>query len=271
VVLATKVGNPVRDEHELVREFSPNERGASRAYLLRAVDGCLRRLGTDRIDLLYHHGPDTFSDGSWVVPLEETWGAFEEIVRQGKVLYLGVSNRTRGQFEQEMRAIGVASGILARRIVAVQNLYNLVDRDRVSGDRSPESAFLAHVRSAGVGLVPLMPLALGLLAGRYRRDAIDPTGRLASSDDRKQAERYLMERNFILVDALEAMSRRAGCTMAHLAIAWLLSHEEVPSVIAGITRYNQMEENARAAAVTLSVEDLAELDRLTDNDIRATR
>lgn len=88
VVLATKIRNSVREEHEMHRPFSPNEMGSSRKYIMQATEACLRRLGTDYIGILYHHFPNTDPDGSWETPVAETWGAFEDLVRQGKARYL---------------------------------------------------------------------------------------------------------------------------------------------------------------------------------------
>ncbi len=105
VVLATKLRNPVRGESETAREFTPNEMGSSRRYIMRETERCLERLATDRIDILYHHIPELDADGAWEVPLEETWSAFDDLVRQGKVLYLAVSNRSAAQLEEECAAL----------------------------------------------------------------------------------------------------------------------------------------------------------------------
>ncbi|MBN1402007.1 MAG: aldo/keto reductase [Anaerolineae bacterium] len=268
VVLATKVRNGVRDEHELGRTFGPNETGASRKVLLQAVEDCLRRLQTDRIDLLYHHSPALLPDGSWETPLEETWDALNTLVSQGKVLYLGVSNRTRAQLAVESAALAQVAGQAARRIVAVQNGYNLMQRGGASGHRegagpAEEARMLAYLAQEGIGLVPYVPLAVGLLTGRYRRGQIDPSGRLSDPADAGWAERYLTDENLERIEQLIAIAQRLGCTLAQLAIAWLLSHESVPTVIAGVTRLEHLEENAGAPAVSLDAETLAEIDRLT--------
>jgi aryl-alcohol dehydrogenase-like predicted oxidoreductase len=267
VVLATKVRNTVRDEHELARDFSPNEGGSSRKYIVQAVEGCLRRLCTDRIDVLYHHSPDLLPDGSWATPLEETWDALNQLVQQGKVLYLAVSNRTMAQLQAEGPALAAVAANPARRIIAVQNAYNVVQRPRVSALPDPaiadEGAFLGYLAQAGIGLVPYVPLAVGLLTGRYRKDRLDATGRLSEQANEAWRNEFLTARNLDLVDKLEAIAQHKGCTLAQLAIAWLLAHEVVCSVIAGVTRMDHLEENAQAPAMSLTEAELAEIDALT--------
>lgn len=288
VVLATKLRNPVRDEHEASREFTPNEMGSSRRYILRETERCLERLKTDRIDILYHHIPELAADGTWEVPLEETWSAFDDLVRQGKVLYLAVSNRNAVQLEQECQALSRVAAPRPTRIAAVQNKYNLLERESVAclppstqvpgttGAASaahepfaipgPEEDFLSRMSACGPSLIPLMPLAAGMLTGRYRRDAIDRSGRLSDPAEKAYAKAYLTDRNFSLVESLCAMADRKACTPAALAIAWLLANPQVASVIAGVTRMDQLEANVRAAGVELSTREREELDRMSRQD-----
>ncbi len=263
LVLATKVCNPVRDEHEVQRDFSPNEQGASRKYLIQAVEASLRRLQTDYIDLLYHHAPRMLPDGAWETPPEETWDALNQLVSQGKVRYLAVANRTTAQLDTEMGALATVAVNPARRIIAVQNRYNLLERPRVSSQAeatlADERAFLAYLEEKGIGLVPYMPLAVGLLTGRYRKGQIDETGRLAQEGWDKE---LLTERNLERVEKLLVIAQNKGCTLAQLAVAWLLAHEVVASVIAGVTRMSHVEDNVGATRVTLTAEELAEMDAL---------
>lgn len=268
VVLATKVRNAVREEHETERDFAPNDAGASRKYIVQAVEGCLRRLQTDRIDVLYHHSPDLLPDGSWSAPLDETWDAFDQLARQGKVLYLAVSNRTVDQLEEERKALAAVASNTSRRIIAVQNWYNVLQRPRVSSIKEnptlqDEREFLDYIARRGIGLVPFVPLAVGLLTGRYRQGQIDPAGRLSEQAGEEWRDQFLTERNLERVDQLDAIARRKGCTLAQLAVAWLLSHEVVCSVIAGVTRLEHLEDNARATSVSLSEDERSEIDRLT--------
>ena len=268
IVLATKIRNPVRDEHEVKREFSPNERGASRKYIFQAVEDCLRRLQTDWIDVLYHHKADLLPDGSWETPLDETWDAFVQLVQQGKVRYLAVSNRTMVQLEQERNTLAEVASNTSHRIIGVQNRYNLLQRSRVSslGESSAkgdEEAFLDYIEKKQVGLIPHSPLAVGLLTGRYRKDHLDSNGRLSEKAGESWRDELLTERNLNMVEELDVIARDKGCTLAQLAIAWLLSHDVVCSVIAGVTKIEQLEDNRRASSVSLAQSDLEGIDRLT--------
>lgn len=263
VVLATKVRNPVRSEHELERSFSPNQVGASRKYIIQATEACLQRLNTDYIDILYHHGPSTLPDGSWDTPLEETWTAFEDLVRQGKVRYLAVSNRKGTQLKEENDALKTVAAPKDTRLIAVQNRYNLVDRDKVSTGGESEEDFLALLRAERIGLIPLVPLAVGFLTGRYRRGSLDGAGRLSSAADKFWADTILTDRNYDLIEVLDGIAKRHEASIAQIAIAWLLSHEEIPSVIAGVTRMDQLEDNAKASGVELDEKELRQLDEAT--------
>ena len=264
VVLASKIRNPVRAEHEMERDFSPNERGASRKYLLQAVEDSLRRLQTDRIDLLYHHAPNMLPDGSWETPLDETWDAFDQLINQGKVRYVAVSNRTQAQLEAEQRALASVATNRARRIIGVQNHYNMLQRPKVSAKDAPtiadERAFLTYLAEAQIGLIPYVPLAVGLLTGRYRKGKLDASGRLAEEG---WAKEFLTDRNLDLVEQLLPMAERKGCTLAQLAIAWLLTHEVTASVIAGVTKMAHLEDNAGAVHVEFTEDELNEIEALT--------
>jgi len=267
VVLATKVSNPAKDNHETEREFSPNERGASRKYIMEEVEKCLRRMQTDRIDILYIHQPSIMDDGTWETPLDETWAAMDDLVTQGKILYMAVSNRNAEQIREETDVLRTVASNSSRRIIAVQNWYNLAERVKVAteGDdrmEGSEGAFLDFVAKEKIGLVPFFPLASGLLTGRYRRGALDESGRILQDGDMWR-DMFLTERNLDLVEGLAAIAERKGCSMAQLAIAWLLSHDVVPSVIAGVTKMEQLENNAGAPGVTFTPEELEEIDRLS--------
>lgn len=270
VVLATKIANAVRDEHELERDFTPNERGASRKYIVQAVEGCLRRLRTDRIDILYHHGPNLTENGTWETPLDETWAAFDQLVTQGKVLYLAVSNRTVRQLEQELDALARVALNSSHRIIAVQNQYNVLQREKVSrkdGELTldDEREFLDFIGEKEIGLVPYLPLAVGLLTGRYRRGSLDQDGRLSEQAGEWFRDELLTDRNLDLVERLIEIAQRKECSLAQLSIAWLLSHPVVCSVIAGVTRMEHLEDNAAACSVTLTQQEVDEIDKLTES------
>lgn len=268
VILATKVCNSVRDPHQMQREFSPNESGASRRYLIQAVEDCLLRLQTDWIDVLYLHSPSVLPDGSWETPLDETWDALNILVSQGKVRYLAVSNRSMTQLKQEQDALQSVSGNSSRRIIAVQNHYSLLERPMVSrlgesAEIEDEKSFLESLNAIGIGLVPYFPLAAGMLTGRYQRGSLDTDGRLSPQSGEGLGERFITERSLDLVVRLDEIARAKGCSMAQLAIAWLISKDVVCSVIAGVTRLEHLEDNAGASAVSLSAEELTELDHLS--------
>jgi aryl-alcohol dehydrogenase-like predicted oxidoreductase len=268
VVLATKVRNSVRDEHVMEWDASPNESGASRKYIIQAVEGCLRRLHTDRIDILYHHAPSLTKDGAWETPLDETWAAFDRLVTQGKVLYLAVSNRTVRQLEQEIDALDGVAQNTSHRIIAVQNQYNALQRGQVSrkdGELSldDEREFLEFIGEKEIGLVPYLPLAVGLLTGRYRRGSLDQDGRLSEQAGEWFRNEVLTDRNLDLVERLIEIAERKGCSLAQLSIAWLLSRPVVCSVIAGVTRMEHLEDNAAACSVSLSHQEVEEIDHLT--------
>lgn len=259
VVLATKVSNPVRPEHALEAEFTPNQSGASRIYIHFAVEQCLRRLQTDVIDLLYLHSPRLDDNGEFIVPLEETWGAMDDLVTQGKVRYIAVSNHSAAQMHAVTETLAGVGKDASRRIVAVQNRYNLLQRDRVASDEEgAETAFLQSAADLGVGIVPYYPLASGLLTGRYRKDRLDDaSGRII--DDGAQ-DNWLTDANLDAVEGLIQIAGRKGISLAQLALAWLLSREQVASVIAGVTRMEQLEDNVGAPAVSLEGDDHQDID-----------
>ncbi|MDA0748511.1 MAG: aldo/keto reductase [bacterium] len=257
VVLATKIHNPVREEHAMGADFTPNQMGAGRTYIRYAVDKCLERLQTDYIDLLYLHQSGTDADGNYRVPSEETWGAFDDLVTQGKVRYIAVSNHSAKQMENVVDVMREVGKDKSRRIVAVQNRYNLLERDAVA-EGEKEADFLKAAAKAGVGVVPFFPLASGMLTGRYRKGKIDSaSGRII--DDGTQ-DQFLTESNLDAVEGLMAVAEKKGISLAQLSIAWLLSREGVPSVIAGVTKMEQLEDNVKAPGVALSGAELKQID-----------
>ena len=233
VVVATKFGMDVRG-------LNGPDRGArgARRYIVRAVEGSLRRLGTDRIDLFQLHTPDVGT------PIEETLRALDDLVRAGKVLYVGHSNRAGWQIadaEHTARALGT------ERFVSAQNHLNLLDR-------RAELEVIPAARAYGLGVLPYFPLANGLLSGKYRRGEAPAGSRLTHS------RRYLLEgADWDQLERFAAFARERGRTPLEVAFSWLAAHPEVSSVIAGATRPEQVAQNARAVH-PLSAEDLAALD-----------
>jgi aryl-alcohol dehydrogenase-like predicted oxidoreductase len=238
IVLATKFARPMDNTGRL--------QGASRHYIVTAVEASLKRLKTDWIDLYQQHQPDPLTE------IEETLRALDDLVRQGKVRYIGCSTLPAWQVveaEWTSRHLGL------ERFVSCQEEYSLLVRGL-------ERDMLPMIEAYGLGLIPFSPLASGLLTGKYRRgEALPRTARLGYTP--RLAERYLTERNWALVGRLEAFAAARGHTLLDLAIGWLLCRPAVASVIAGATTPEQVEANRRAAEWALSGDDLEEIDRLT--------
>ncbi len=238
-VVATKFGVPIDDERQ---------GGGSAAYVRRAIDDSLRRLGTDRIDLYQIHFPDQ------ATPLDQTLSALDELVRAGKVREIGCSN-----FSPELldAAASISREHDLARFVSVQNEYSLLRR-------APEHGVLAACERNDVVFIPYFPLASGLLTGKYQRNVAPPQGsRLASLPAERQADMF-SEKNLNRVEALDAWARDHGHTLLEFAVSWLLAHDAVASVIAGATKPEQVHANAAAAGWALTGDDLTEIDALLD-------
>ena len=237
IVLATKFANPMDDVGVKV--------GAARRYIMSAVEDSLRRLRTDWIDLYQVHSPDPLT------PIEETLRALDDLIRQGKVRYIGCSNFPAWQMV-EAQWTARANGLNA--FVSCQDEYSLVHR-------APEADLMPAMRKYGLGLLPYFPLASGLLTGKYRRNAPMPPGtRLANAD--RLANRYLNERNWQISEHLGDYAAAHGRTMLELAFSWLLAQAPVASVIAGATKPEQLEQNVKAGSWKLSSEELSEIHRI---------
>ena len=226
VVLATKFGMDMGEDGDVPR--------GSRAYARRAVEGSLRRLRTDVIDLYYLHEPDG------VTPLAESIGALAELADEGRIRTYGVSNVDAAQLQEV-----VAAG--DDRLVALQNEYNLLERE-------DDAEVRPLAREHGVGYVPYFPLASGVLSGKFRRGEAPPEGtRMAAR------AHQLTDELFDRVEAFDAFARERGHTLLELAIAGLASQPGIPSVIAGAMRPEQVEANVAAAEWELSEQDLRAL------------
>ncbi len=238
VIIATKFGMAMGD--------GPDQSGGSRRWVMAAAEASLKRLGTDYIDLYQIHAPDVET------PQQETLAALDDLVRAGKVRYLGCSNFAGWQLV-DAHWISRTRGL--NSYVSAQNNYSLLDR-RIEHELVPAC------RQFGVGILPYFPLASGFLTGKYRRGAEPPKGtRLGMMQ--QTATRVLTEANFAVLDRLEEFARGHGHTMLELAIGWLASQPFVSSVISGATRPEQVSENVKAGAWKLSPQEIDEVGKLT--------
>jgi len=238
IVLATKFGMPMDEKGAL--------KGASRRYVMSAVEASLKRLKTDWIDLYQIHQPDPLT------PIDETLRALDDLVRQGKVRYVGCSNMPAWQVVEGLwtsRQLGLDA------FISCQDEYSLVVRD-------PDRDLVPAMQRYGLGLLPFFPLASGLLTGKYQRKEALPEGaRLTVT--KRLADRYFTDANWEKVERLAEFCARRGHTMLELAFSWLAARPTVASVIAGATKPEQVEQNVRAVEWALTAEDLVEIDRLT--------
>ena len=226
VVLATKVFFPTAP--------GANHKGLSRKHILEGIEASLRRLQTDYIDLYQVHCFDART------PLEETLSALDALVRQGKVRYLGCSNFSAWQLA---KALGVSALEGLARFDCLQPQYSLVCR-------SIEREILPLCRAEGVGVIAWSPLAGGFLSGKYRsREAVPAASRIGESDpaSRDWTARFLTDRNFQILRALEECAARLGKTLSQVAIAWLLAMPGLTAAIIGARSLGQLEENLGAA------------------------
>jgi len=238
IVLATKFARPMDAAGRL--------QGASRHYIMAEVEASLKRLKTDWIDLYQQHQPDPMT------PIEETLRALDDLVRQGKVRYIGCSTLPAWQV---VEAQWTAKHHGLHHFVSCQEEYSLLSR-RLDREMMP------MLQAYGLGLIPFAPLANGLLTGKYQRDMPLPEGARLSYMHRA-ADRYLTDSNWSVVERLEAFAAERGHTLLEVAVSWLLRRPQVASVIAGATKPEQVEQNSRAAGWALTEEDMREIDRLT--------
>src|SRR5947207_6815704 len=235
IVLATKCTMPTGS--------GPNDRGASRKHIRESCDASLRRLGTDYIDLYQIHAEDLWT------PLEETLAALDDLVRAGKVLYVGASNFRAYRL---MKALALSDRNGWSHFVSLQPQYNLLVR-------TIEREHFALCSEEGIGIITWSPLAAGMLTGKITRDRRPPESRLAVRD-MPFYRFYFNERAFGIVDVLVAAARDAGSTPAQLALAWQLAKPEVTSVIVGARSVAQLEDNLGATGVDVPEAIMARLE-----------
>lgn len=232
VALATKFGMDMGD--------GAVERG-SRTYIRKAIDGSLRRLRTDHVDLYQYHRFDG------ITPFEETFGALDELVREGKVRYVGHSNLEADQVE-EIDELCRRRGFA--RPVSAQNQYSLLRRE-------VEAELLPTCERLGIGVLPFFPLASGLLTGKYKRGAPRPQGTRLSG-----REEVFTEETFDRLEELEEFAEKRGVALLDVAIGGLAAQPAIASVIAGATKAEQVYENAKAGEWEPSADDLRALNEI---------
>ena len=239
VVIATKFGGPMGQ--------LPMQKGGSRQHIFQAVEDSLRRLNTDYIDLYQMHFPDLNT------PLEETMRALDDLVREGKVRYLGHSNFS-GWMIAHAHHIAVRDALTP--FISAQNHYHLLNRE-VEPDVQPACT------KFGLGILPYFPLASGLLTGKYRKGQVHPEGTRLSSGP--MAERILTDINIDKAESLFEWAEARGHTLLELAFSWLAQQPAVSSVIAGATNTDQISANVNAANWVLTSEELEEIEKLLGN------
>jgi aryl-alcohol dehydrogenase-like predicted oxidoreductase len=238
IVLATKGRQPMGS--------GPNDRGASRVHLMRELDASLRRLATDYVDLYYLHTPD------YETPIEETLRALDDMVRSGRVHYIGCSNFRAWRL---CEALWVSDRHNLHRFVCVQPLYNIVNRDI-------EVELLPLCREHGVGVVSYSPLARGILSGKYRPGEPPPEGSRASRNDKRMKEAEWREESLAVAEQIAEHCRRKGVAPSAFALAWCLANPNLTSIIVGPRTLEQFEDNAKCLDLTITREDEAFIDSL---------
>ncbi|MFC5647943.1 aldo/keto reductase [Paenibacillus solisilvae] len=237
VVLATKAG--------LVRGQGPNASGSSRYHLQQELENSLRRLNTDYIDLYQIH---TFDPNT---PLEETLSTLNDMVRSGKVRYIGASNYAAWEL---MKALGISEYKGYERFVSTQISYSLADR-------TPEQELIPMCVDQGVGIIPYFPLAGGILSGKYRVTEEAPLHSRVKTDP--SFSRFLDEGNLALGQKVSGLGEELGYTPSSVSLAWLMDRPAISTVIVGATRIEQLEENLKSVDIRLEPALMQKLDEIS--------
>jgi aryl-alcohol dehydrogenase-like predicted oxidoreductase len=236
VIIATKFGLPLDEERK----------GAHPAYVKRALEASLQRLGTDYVDLYQLHRPDPS------VPIADTFGALNELVREGKVREIGCSNFSLAQ----LREAASAEKAGGAKFVSLQNEYSLLVRE-------PESDVLPYAEAEKLGFLPYFPLASGVLSGKYKPGTAAPEGARLSDSTSPRAARFLSESNVARTEALRLFAEQRGHSLLELAFSWLRGKRAIASVIAGATQPEQVRANVAAASWQLTSDELSEIDLIS--------
>ncbi|MFF2886534.1 aldo/keto reductase [Paenibacillus sp. NPDC057967] len=237
-VLTTKAGLP--------RGAGAYERGSSRRHLMSELEGSLRRLQTDYVDLYQIH---TFDPET---PLEETLRTLDDMVRSGKVRYIGASNYYAWEL---MKALGISDKLGLNAYVSMQTSYSLADR-------TPERELIPLCLDQGLGIIPYFPLAGGILTGKYASAQDAPEGSRADTDP--GFKRFMEDKNLKLARQVNELAAELGTTASTLSLAWLMARPAVSTVIVGATRVSQLRDNLASVDLKLSAETLARLDEISE-------
>lgn len=243
VVIATKVRGPMSDE-AAKGTGDVNNVGLSRKHIMESVEASLERLGTDYIDLYQIHGVDK------TTPIEETLAALNDLVRQGKVHYIGCSNLSVRQLAKALQ-ISKANGWAT--FSSLQAYYNVEGRDL-------EYELLSLCREEGLGVLTWSPLAGGFLSGKYRRDKEEPEGARRTDYDFPPVDK---EKAYDVVEVMDKIADEKGASVPQIALAWLLHREGVTSVLIGAKKMSQLKDNLGAAEVELTADEIARISELT--------
>ncbi len=239
VVIASKFGNAM-DEAGMMK-------GASRRYMMAAVEASLKRLKTDWIDIYQLHRFDP------TVPLDETLGAFDDLIKQGKIRYAGVAAAAWQLVDMQWtaRTKGLAP------LTTCETEYSLLARE-------PERELIPAMQKHGMSLLPYYPLASGFLTGKYQRNAPKPEG-ARITEGKRYEEMFMTDANWTRIKGLEAFCAQRGHALLELAFSWLAAQPVVACVIAGATRPDQLDANVKAAGWKLTPDELREIDKITNN------
>ena len=237
IVLVTKFGVAMDNEGRL--------KGGTYEYVMSAVEASLKRLNTDWIDLYYYHRPDPGT------PLEETMRALDQLIRQGKVRYIGCSNMSAAQVAQA-QSVSDTRGL--HRFVCCQDQYSFLARQI-------ERELIPELEKQRLPLLPYFPLASGMLTGKYQCGAPIPEGTRLSQ--KRYSDRFLNDRNFAVVEGLKEFCAQRGRSMLELAFGWLLTNPVVGGVIAGASTPEQVRQNVAATSWRLNAAEMAEVNRIS--------
>jgi len=238
VVLATKGRQPMGT--------GTNDAGAGRAYMMRALDASLKRLGTDYVDVYYLHTPDE------ATPIEETLRAMDDMVRSGRVHYVACSNFRAWRLAE---ALWTSDGLNLNRFTCVQPLYNIVNRDI-------EVELLPLCEEYGIGVVSYSPLARGILTGKYKPGGEFPAGSRASRNDKRMQQAELRDASFEVAQKIVSRCSEKGVSASQFALAWVLANPILTSVIVGPRTMEQYDDNIGCLDVEVTAEDEAFIDSL---------